>query len=374
MKIPMTATATAGAGAVAPPQSRALLARVRRTRARAGRGPRPSRCSNGCKLCTFFSSNLDDFFMVRVAGLLSRRRPGRRRSPDGRTPDAGARRDPRARARADRAPVPAMEARAPARARRGRDHRRRRSRTSTRRRCSSSSGSSTRIFPGADAARRRARPAVPVHLRALAEPRRLRTRPRYGRRALRTRQGAGAAPAVPAGRRPAAASSRSSRSSATSFRGCSRRWRSSSARSSASRATPTSRSTTTPPTCSRPSRRVAPAALRRASSGSRSSRAISTRMLTVLKHGLTCRRSGLPRRGAHGPRRPRRARGAPTPRPEGRAVAGERAGAPRAARDAESIFDRSSAATCSSTTRTTRSPAASRPSCGRPRRTATWPR
>ena len=42
-----------------------------------------------CKLCRYFSSNLDDFFMIRVSGLLDQAASGVAvRSPDGRTPAA----------------------------------------------------------------------------------------------------------------------------------------------------------------------------------------------------------------------------------------------------------------------------------------------
>ena len=58
------------------------------------------------RFCGIFSSNLDEFFMVRVAGLLDQVASGLGvRSPDGRTPQQTLDRGARARARADGAPV-----------------------------------------------------------------------------------------------------------------------------------------------------------------------------------------------------------------------------------------------------------------------------
>ena len=103
----------------------------------------------------------------------------------------------------------------------------------------------------ADAARGRARPAVPVHLAPLGQPRALRRRPGHGRGALRARQGAGRPAALPAARPARRGSCRSSRCSPTTCRASSPGWTCASGRSSASRATPTSRSRTRPTTCSR---------------------------------------------------------------------------------------------------------------------------
>ena len=56
------------------------------------------------KFCSIFSSNLDEFFMVRVAGLMGQEAAGFAvRSADGLTPGAGARRDQGPRHGADRA-------------------------------------------------------------------------------------------------------------------------------------------------------------------------------------------------------------------------------------------------------------------------------
>ena len=85
---------------------------------------------------------------------------------------------------------------------------------------------------GADAARRGARPAFPLHLRPLAQPRRLRPRRRDRGGAARPRQGARGVAAVRRGGQHAASSCRSRMSSPTSSDRSSRRWRSASARPS----------------------------------------------------------------------------------------------------------------------------------------------
>ena len=61
------------------------------------------------KFCAIFSSNLDEFFMVRVAGLLDQVIARVNvRSPDGRTPAAGAAGGARPCARPDRDAVEAL--------------------------------------------------------------------------------------------------------------------------------------------------------------------------------------------------------------------------------------------------------------------------
>ena len=89
--------AAAHAGRPAPdaPEPGALVARPERARPRARRRPGPAAARAG-QFCGIFSSNLDEFFMVRVAGLLDQVAAGLGvRSPDGRTPqqtlDGGAR-------------------------------------------------------------------------------------------------------------------------------------------------------------------------------------------------------------------------------------------------------------------------------------------
>ena len=194
--------------------------------------------------------------MVRVAGLLGRPRPGIGvRSADGRTPQV-ALADIRERVIELRARQSSCGGttscrrcapRASRSARRGLHGGRAGERSATVR---------ARGLPGADAARRRAGPAVPVHLRALAQPRRAGARPGHRRGAVRPGEGARRCCRGSSGRRragtrlvpleeviahflPSALPGDGDRRAAPR---------------SASPAMPTSRSRTRPTTCSRPSR------------------------------------------------------------------------------------------------------------------------
>ncbi len=125
-------------------------------------------------------------------------------------------------------------------------------------------------LPGADAARGRSRPAVPLHLQPLAEPDRAPPRPRPRPRGVRPRQGAQGGAAAVRRDRARTRSSRSRTSSPSTSTRCSRGWTSSATTCSASRATPTSRSPTRPTTCCRPSRTSCAAGASARSFGSRS--------------------------------------------------------------------------------------------------------
>ena len=203
-------------GPLALLQPRALLARLQRPGAAARRGPVASRCWSGSSFCAIYEDNLDEFFMVRVAGLA---RPGRGRRSTPAAPTGCARRaviDAIRRARRStcasgsrrcfdgRAAPGARRARASAiisldSAQRG-----------------GARGARAPVqepgLPGADAAGDRPRAAVPLHLEPLAQPRRPAAQPREGRRGHRPGQGAeGAAAPLPLDRRRDAPSSRSRR-------------------------------------------------------------------------------------------------------------------------------------------------------------------
>ena len=308
--------------------------------------------------------------MVRVAGLTEQAAAGLAvRSPDGRWPRRTLGRDPGARPRADRAPGTPLEARPAAGAGRGRRRRRQRRGLHGSRARGAPGRLREAALPDADAARGRPWPAVPLHLRAVAQPRRLRPRPEDGRGAVRPREGAGAPAALPAARqarplpaargrdpalpRPAVPEDgdrrvlRLPRHARRRLRGLRRGRRP--ARGGRARAAP-------PPLRRRGPARGLRLACRRACS-------------SRLKRGLGVeRRPDLPDAGPARPRRPARARRARAARPEGRAVG---AGHPRAARDcgrrrARPSSPRSGAARSSSSTRTTRSRPASRASCAPP--------
>ena len=153
------------------------------------------------KFCAIFSSMLDEFFMVRVAGLLDQAESGLSvRSPDGLTPrEALAAIRPRVEElvmnqsrlwRKRLVPALAAEGITVAHV----DD------------CSDGELDELKrrfereIFPVLTPLARQPGPAVPVHLAALAEPRRARPRPGLRRGALRAREGPGGAAALPRAR------------------------------------------------------------------------------------------------------------------------------------------------------------------------------
>ena len=142
------------------------------------------------KFCAITSKNLDEFFMVRVAGLHDQIEAGIETPlQDGRTPSATLDAIREVMRVARRAPEPLPGARAAAGAGTPRHPYRRR-----RRRRAGGAARARRPLPpadlpGAHAARGRPRPAVPVHLEPVAVARRARARPGHERGDVRAREG-----------------------------------------------------------------------------------------------------------------------------------------------------------------------------------------
>ena len=194
------------------------------------RRPGAAAARAGQVLLAIFSQMLDEFFMVRIAGLIGQAAAGVTvRSPDGRTPQQALAEARGARARAERRASRSIWRRssAPRSRRRGSS-----SRSVDDLDAAESRGAARalggRDLPGADAARRRPRAAVPVHLRAVGQPRGVRLATRRRRGAVRARQGARGAAALPRRSAEPGSSCRWSRCSSTTCRRSSPAWRSSS--------------------------------------------------------------------------------------------------------------------------------------------------
>ena len=151
------------------------------------------------KFLAIFSGNLDEFFQVRVA-LLHAEYESRVKvtSPDGPHPRGAAGRDPRAHARAVGRRAGALPQGAAAGAGQGGRFDRRLERPRPRRPRPPGQGLRRPDLPGADAARGRPGPSLPLRLEPVLQPGGAGTRPAHPERALRAHQGAAAPRALPA--------------------------------------------------------------------------------------------------------------------------------------------------------------------------------
>ena len=149
------------------------------------------------KFCAIYTTNLDEYYMVRVAGLQDQIEAGVENPSPGRPHSvADDRPDPRARARARRAAQRLLPGAAAPGARRSRDPRRRL--RGARRRAARPAGAPLPEgrLPRADTAGRRPRATLPVHLQPLAQPGRAGARSGHRPDRLRAREGAHRDPAA----------------------------------------------------------------------------------------------------------------------------------------------------------------------------------
>ena len=125
------------------------------------------------KFCAIYASNLDEFFMVRVAGLFDQVDAGiDARGPDGLSPGRADRRDPGAGPRARRQAKPLLQRDHPP-GPGGGGHPHHPALLGERVRAGGDRPALPRAgLPGADAAGDRPRPALPLHIQPLAQPRR----------------------------------------------------------------------------------------------------------------------------------------------------------------------------------------------------------
>ena len=165
--------------------------RVRRARARAGRAGRHAAAWSALKFLAIFTSNLDEFFIIRVAGLHDQVDAGLTTPvPTGARPSQVIDELRERILGLDRAPDALLAGRAAPGAGRARHPHRRDGRGRRRRAQRARRALPAPDLPGPHAAGGRSRPPVPLHLQPVAVARRPRARPADAGDDLRAREGA----------------------------------------------------------------------------------------------------------------------------------------------------------------------------------------